>query len=383
MRSTADRVHPWAGTISVRPVPAAGSFPCYEHGFQRYDPGVTGGDRIRIARRAAGLSQQLLADRSGLSRQAIGAIEAGRHRPGIDAALALAVALGSSVEALFASAPTRSLGVLGDDPPADGTLVLVRSVGGRTVHAPAGRGAIGQEAWPLADGVWTAGTAETVDDHDPQGLVVVGCDPALSLAAAQLPAVGPRRLTVLTGSTAVALEALAGGRAHGALVHGPAGALAEPPPGTLRLHLARWRVGLATRAARPAGLTALTGAHTAVVQREAGASSQQALLRAVRAAGAPPPAGPVAGGHLAVARRVAEGAHAGVTFEPAAAYRGLGFLALEEHVVQVWIAPAHRTHPGVAALADVLASATFTRRLAAIGGYDLAGCGRTLEERPC
>ncbi len=344
---------------------------------------MTGEDRIRTARRAADLSQQQLADRSGLSRQAIGAIEAGRHRPGIDAALALAAALGTSVDALFAAAPTRSLGVLGDDQPADGTPVLVRSVGARTVHAPAACAAAGQEAWPLADGVWMGGTFDAVDDHDPQGFVVVGCDPALGVAAAQLPPAGPRRLTAITGSTAVALEALAGGRAHGALVHGPAGALPDAPSGTLRVHLARWRVGLATRAARPAGLAALTGAPTAVVQREVGASSQQALLRAVRAAGAPPPTGPVAGGHLAVARRVAEGAHAGVTFEPAAAHRRLGFLALEEHVVELWIAHEHRAHPGVGALGHVLISSTFARRLAAIGGYDLAGCGRTLEETAC
>src|SRR5262245_9007083 len=56
---------------------------------------------LRRARAARGLTQDELARRAGLSRQALGAIESGAYQPGVGAALALARELGHSVEALF------------------------------------------------------------------------------------------------------------------------------------------------------------------------------------------------------------------------------------------------------------------------------------------
>jgi DNA-binding XRE family transcriptional regulator len=339
------------------------------------------GARVQAARVRAGLSQEALARATGLSRQAIGAIESGRHRPGVDAALALAATLRLSVEELFgAPAAQDSVSVFGD-PVADGTPVLTSRVGRQRVHAPADL-ARWQERWPVADGRWTAGGVQGLGSAgEDDGLVVIGCDPALSLVAAQVPATGPRRMVAVSGSTRTALAALRAGRAHAALVHGRPGALPPVPAGVLRLHLARWRVGLATApSAQPASLSALAGGGTGVVQRETGASSQQALLRALDAEGCPPVSGPIAGGHVAVAMRVAAGARAGVTMEPAAVHGRLGFLPLEEHAVELWVAAEHRDHPGVDALGGVLVSRTFHARLAAIGGYDLTGCGSSVQE---
>ncbi len=341
--------------------------------------------RLRERRRRAGLSQDGLAQATGLSRQAIGAIEAGRHRPGVDAALALAAALDCTVAALFATGdttgPPEASVPVGGEPLPDGTAVFTARVGDRHVHAPATLAAW-QERWPVAEGRWAAGVIEPLaDTPTAEGFVVVGCDPALALAAAQLPASGPRRLVVVNGSTRTAIRALTEGRAHAALVHGRPGTLPAAPAGTRRVHLARWRVGVATAAAGRPSLTALAGA--GLVQREAGASSQQALLRALQTAGAPAPAasvGPTAGGHLAVTARVLAGAPAGVTMEPAAVHHGLTFLALEEHDVQLWIGAAHRDHPAVDALGAVLVSRMFHARLAAIGGYDLTGCGASPQE---
>src|SRR5919201_4669034 len=92
--------------------------------------------RLREARIAAGLSQAALAGAAGLSRQAVGAIEAGRHRPSVDAALAVAAAVGRSVEELFGAAEPRSEPVLGAAA-ADGSAVLAARVGDRVVHAAA------------------------------------------------------------------------------------------------------------------------------------------------------------------------------------------------------------------------------------------------------
>lgn len=87
------------------------------------------------------------------------------------------------------------------------------------------------------------------------------------------------------------------------------------------------------------------------------------------------PAGAIASGHIDVTRRVAAGASAGVTMEPAALSCGLAFSALEEHIAEIWIDERWREHPGVDAIADVLRSAAFTTRLSLIGGYELSGCG--------
>jgi DNA-binding XRE family transcriptional regulator len=325
---------------------------------------------LRDARVAAGLSQAALAAAAGVSRQAVGAIEAGRHRPSVDAALALAAAVGRSVEDLFAVADT-SEAVL-ERPAADGSGVLAARVGSRLVHAPA-EDALAFEGWPRVNAVLRDGRPWPLPGGDLDGFVVVGCDPALGLAAAMLPSSGPRRLVALSGSTAAALVALRTGRAHGALVHGPAGRLPEPPPGALRLHLGRWRVGVASRRAR--SVADLVGSGARVVQREAGASSQQAFAAAVAAEGAALPAGPVASGHLDAARHVAHGATAAVTIEPAALRMRLPFSPLEEHVVEIWVDARWREHPAVDALGALLRSAAFTQRLGLVGGYEVSDCG--------
>ena len=323
---------------------------------------------LRDARRGAGLSQATLAERAGISRQAVGAIEAGRHRPSVDAAMALASAVGRSVEELFAAPAAAPVPVFG--PVTEGGGVLAARVGARLVYAPA-RDALAVEGWPRANAVMRDGRPEPLPGSDLDGLVLLGCDPALGLAAAMLPGSGPYRLVALSGSTATALAAMRDGRAHAALVHGPACGLPAPPKGALRIHLARWRVGVASRGRHPRPLAELAR----VVQREEGASSQKAFEAALAAEGAPLPPGPVASGHLDVARRVAYGAPAGVTMEPAAIGMELAFAPLEEHVAEVWIAARAREHPAVGAIGELLRSGAFTGRLGLVGGYDLDHCG--------
>jgi hypothetical protein len=120
---------------------------------------------------------------------------------------------------------------------------------------------------------------------------------------------------------------------------------------------------------------ALCARRVPVVQREPGAAGQQAFLRAVRGAGAQPPPGPLASGHLDAVRRVALGAPAAVAMEPAAIAAGLRFAPLEEHVAEVWVAERFADEPGVRALGETLASAAFRRRVGLIGGYDTTASG--------
>src|SRR5689334_20744490 len=63
-------------------------------------PGTTGA-RLRLARQARGFSQQQLAGMADVSRQAVSALESGHSDPSLRVALALAQALGMTVEELF------------------------------------------------------------------------------------------------------------------------------------------------------------------------------------------------------------------------------------------------------------------------------------------
>lgn len=58
-------------------------------------------NRLRELRAARRWSQADLADRCGVSRQAVNAIETGRHDPSLPLAFAIADAFGLSVEDVF------------------------------------------------------------------------------------------------------------------------------------------------------------------------------------------------------------------------------------------------------------------------------------------
>ncbi|QBI21153.1 helix-turn-helix domain-containing protein [Egibacter rhizosphaerae] len=338
--------------------------------------GGTIGARLRARRHEAGWSQVELAAAAGVSRQLVGAVEAGRHLPRVDAGAALARALGTTVEALLEPGAAPVPAPVLDEPLPDGRPVRIGRVGDRTVAAPlADRG----EAWDAPDGTVEAGRVHPLPGARP-GLVVVGCDPAVELAARLASGPGDPPPLALTTSTDRAVVALGRGRAHAAVVHAQEGALPRPPVSADRQRLACWRVGLAAPRDAPRGWVgeALAGRRR-VVQREAGAGSQRAFVRAVAARGTSPrgepPGGPRAAGHLDAARTAARLGMVAVTIEPAARALGLAFQPLETHVAELWTASAHREEGAVRALGEVLTQGTFQRRLAAVGGYDLQGCG--------
>lgn len=59
------------------------------------------GHQVAAARKRVGLSQQGLADRTGLAKSTIARIELGQHQPSVTVALSIARELGEPVEALF------------------------------------------------------------------------------------------------------------------------------------------------------------------------------------------------------------------------------------------------------------------------------------------
>jgi DNA-binding XRE family transcriptional regulator len=332
-----------------------------------------------------GLSQAELAARAGVSRQLVAAVENGRNQPAVDAALALAGALGTTVEELFGRVTGAGAGVvaIADDLP-DGVPIRVGRVGDQLVAAELPDRGVAGAGWAKPDGVLREGGLVAFPGAVSAGAVLAGCDPALGIAEAMLEGLGRRGLTAVSAPTGVALRALHRGRVHAAVVHGVAGELPAPPVRVARWHFARWQVGLAVPPAlRASSLEAIACGGGPVVQRDPAAASQQAFERARVALGAgrppaPAPAGPRASGHLDGARIASILGAAAVTTEGAARTFGLGFLPLEEHAVEIWVDQRWLGHPGIEALGGLLASAAFTRRVASFGGYDLTGCGRVL-----
>src|ERR1700757_3718367 len=88
-------------------------------------PGGTGAN-LRLARQARGVSQQQLASMAGVSRQAVSAVESGHSDPSLRVALALAQALGLSVEELFGPG----------EPATPVTAVSVAPLRGRPARVP-------------------------------------------------------------------------------------------------------------------------------------------------------------------------------------------------------------------------------------------------------
>lgn len=338
------------------------------------------GERIRRLREERGWSQRELAEKAAVSRQLIGALESGRHTPAVDAALRLAGVLGTTVEALFAPAADEAepVPVLAGAP-SSGPAVVAR-VGATRVYAVVDP-ATGLDAWASADAVADRGRLRMLHPGEQDAFVVLGCDPAVGLAAAMLRDRG-HAVVAVHGSSAQAIEALEAGRAHAACVHGPADSLPRPAASAIGWRLGSWQVGLAAPDDHsPVALEDVAAGRMPLVRREASTSSQHSLERALARLGVSLDAsgGTVAAGHLDAARHAAAGHGAAVTMTAAAAAFALPFTPIEEHQVALWVGQQWAAHPAARALGDLLADRAYTSRLAAIGGYDqLTSCGTTL-----
>ena len=326
----------------------------------------------------AGLTQAELAARAGVSRQLVAAVETGQNVPAVDAAIGLANALATTVEELFGPAPDAVLPAIGDRL-SEGKPLRVARVGNQLVAAELAEHGTAGPAWARPDGLLEHGRLRLFPGATVAGLVLAGCDPALGIAEAALQGLGPSSLLAFSAATGTALKSLASGRLHGAVVHGPDQGLPHPPVAVVRLHLARWQVGVAvTRALGASPLEDLTRGKVPIVQRDRAAASQQALDRALAAKALTAVPGPGATGHIDAARTAALLGCAAVTTEGAARAFDLHFYPLEEHAVQVWIDRRWSQTPAVGQLANVLASAAFTQRVSQFGGYDLTNCGAVI-----
>ncbi len=156
------------------------------------------GARLRLARQARGFSQQQLAGMAGVSRQAVSAVESGQSDPSLRVALALAQALGMTVEELFGaegSVPELPARLVGGQEQARGPgsdRVSLAEIGDSFVALPLAGATVSRAGFLQAGGMLTAGRG----DGPPAGGRPAGAAaarPAAARSAAARPATASAR----------------------------------------------------------------------------------------------------------------------------------------------------------------------------------------------
>lgn len=316
-----------------------------------------------MARKARNLSQRALAGAAGISRQAVGAIEAGRMQPSVQIALALARALETTVEQLFA--PDTSTSV---QPKRSATGTIN---GQRVVH-------------------------ELRHDHlaiEPaiaQGAVfVAGCDVAVGLLArhASLQArdrASDSRAVWLSMTNRAALSALARGQVHAAVVHRAGAEPARPHDSSLmHFEIATTEEGWLLAPGNPLGLRGardLVRKRARFVNRPLGAGARALLDAQLRRAAVAPET--VAGyatvlpGQLDVGRAVAQNfADVAVGAASVARIHGLDFTPLREERCMLIVRRADLHSAEINLLLETLRSPRYQADLEALSCYDVTRLG--------
>jgi len=333
---------------------------------------------LKQHRERLGLSQAALAERVGVSRQAILAIEAGRSVPATSLGLLLAQALGCRVEDLFRLDASAGLPVDGPGGAA-GERVALGEVGGRWVAHP-----LRLDASVAADGLLeSAHVARPLADPErlQRNVLVAGCAPLLGALSQRVAGrFSDARVRWLSASSRHALDLLARRQVHVAGLHltGGGGDNADvaratfPGQRLLVVNLTRWRQGLVVPAGNPAGLTGLAELGRPglrIAQREVGSGAHKLVAGAL--GGDAAVNGPLASGHAEVALLVRAGAaDVGVAIESEAIAAGLDFVPLSEERFDLVIPAAWAEVGATSRVVDAIDDAGFRADVDALAGYD-------------
>jgi len=362
---------------------------------------------VKSYRQARGWSQDQLANRIGVRRQAIYDIEAGRYLPNTGVALRLARQFGCRVEDLFAEAGNDSGEpiTLVADSGAGETRLAVARVRNRLVGYPlAGRRAL-TDGFRAADAVVPGGGGVPrlfgPAPHLGNTLLLLGCDPAFDILAAHVARLAPEA-RVLCGfsSSRRALEALAAGNAHLAGTHmhqrGCRDVNAKLATEVMEGRLFRMigfsliEEGLLVGRGNPRGIgdvADLAREGVRLVNRERGAALRSLLDDRLAEAGVPSPMvqgyGDEVGSHIEGAHRVACGAaDAALGLRAIAETFDLGFVPLTAARCDLVIPADLFDHPVMGVLLEALNSRRFSRDLASLPGYDASPTGKAIATDP-
>ncbi|MFU8803600.1 MAG: substrate-binding domain-containing protein [Bradymonadaceae bacterium] len=360
---------------------------------------------IQRKRRELELTQQQLADRVGVTRQTLGAVESGRSAPSTAVALRLARELSCRVEDLFwiddltatiqvylaadenvqlpNPAPV-ALGRVGTrwiaHALSPGELNTASSIADGQVRLPddTGSGSMPAEAW--------ASAAELAGQ-----VLIAGCAPPLGLLEKQTAGLAHGRVRWLSRPSLRALDLLVRKEVHVAGLHVP-GSDDEYnveilrrtfAPGSMGITtLASWNIGLVVASGNPKsirGIEDLRRKDVRFIRREDEAGAQLVLLRELDKAGIDPALlhiSAAARGHLQVAQAVMYGAaDVGVTVEGVALGLGLPFIPLTKERFDLVYLRELEDDELLAPALETLTTGKFRRPLEACGSYDVAQTG--------
>jgi molybdate-binding protein/DNA-binding XRE family transcriptional regulator len=338
-------------------------------------------NRVKMFRQQRGWSQEELAQRAGISRSAVSAIEIHRLVPSVAAALALATVLDCRVEDLFGAAvPAEDDQRWAWPPNQEPCRYWHAHVNGRLMLFPVEATVLGVIPH---DGIFRNGTWTLSGDEMPENtLVMASCDPAAGILASQFARASGFRLLVLHRSSSQALDLLRRGLVDVAGVHLAA---AQNPDGNALaaksalglgyslLKLATWQEGLALGAGVAASsVAALVRSRLRWVGREPGSGArlcQDELLQDRRRPRR------LATDHRGVAEAIRCGwADVGVCVRLACEEAGLTFIKVRDEAYDLCFPTQLENDPRLRALLQVVRSVGFRRGLSEVPGYDcLAG----------
>ncbi len=366
-------------------------------------------NRLAAVRKSRGVSASDLAQRIGVSRQTIYAIEAGTYVPNTEVTLRLARELGVSVEELFALPPERAkparamaTEILSATVPGKGQAVRIGRVGARWLAVPV---SASPYYLPEADGVVARASrvAKRADlvvfsESEPfqKRLILAGCDPATGLLSRMVEKIAGVDIVSAAASSKLALSWLKEGKVHVAGSH-----LEDPETGEFNLPFirrelpeedlavvtfARWEEGFVVAPGNPMGVRTveeLVQRNLVFVNREPGSGSRALLDKLLHEAGMSGKSvkgyGRVAYGHLAAAYGVMSGeADCCVATRSAAQTFGLDFIPLRSERYDLVMRRETLDIPAAQAFLDVLQRATLRRKLEVLAGYDTAQTGALL-----
>lgn len=337
------------------------------------------GNRVKALRAAQGWSQAELAQRAGISRAGVSAIEADRLVPSVAAALALARVLQSSVEEIFGG--QKALGGASFpwawEPGAPNCRFWAAEVAGQGWRFPAESDVLILHAH---DGVASPGTVLPGPfAASERTLVIATCDPAARWLAQEYERQTGFRMLVLGRSSQQALELVNQGQAHAAGIHwadardphGNAGAMAKRGmlDDFMLLHVADWEDGLALR--RDSGIRSARQAvksRSRWIGRMPGAGARRCQDHLLGDRKAP---SKVARDHRGVVEAIRAGwADVGVCVRLASEEGRLDFITVSTESYDVCYRASLADDPRLRALQTVVRSAAYRAMLADLPGYD-------------
>lgn len=340
---------------------------------------------VQTRRLAREWSQAELAERAGISRAAVSAIEGERLSPSVATALALAAVFECSVEELFGRGGIPN--TRGTDwawkPRGESSRYWEAEIGQRRLLYPV-------EAMTLNptphDCVWQNGVLRGNSPAVEQTLVMASCDPAAGLLAAEYTRASGFRLLVFPRGGRTALELLRQKLVHVAGLHYSTEETPERNAETVRtqfggecrlLRVAKWESGIAlatddrSRSAESVVRRSLRWA-----ARETGSAARECLDELL---GKRQFAGREVNGHAAVAEAVRAGwAEAGVCVRFSAAEAGLNFLPVRSETLDLCFPNAFQHDPRIQSLVRLLQARACRRLISELPGYDARETGEIL-----